>query len=325
MLSFRIRNTSANPVQLELLGWLENATCPYVREAGAGQRINESDTTPGRRSIFSTIEPGDSPGDLAGAHGKGSMALSLLHPGDDVATTAVPNLDASIDIAGRFDSARESHDTVHRKALDQSLIGALSAAVTLQPGETVDLDYLLSWYFPDYEGFNAFSVYRFYGPKDFATARRHYASRFTSAIDVAEYVSDNSQHLLGTTRLWNQTWYDSTLPHWFLDRTFIAINCVATQMFHWFDNGRPYAWEGVDCCPGTCTHVWHYAQGLGRIFPELERRLREMVDYGIGFNQKTGEIGARGEIIVEKSAVDGQAGTVLRDELIVPGRRRPQQ
>ncbi len=57
-------------------------------------------------------------------------------------------------------------------------------------------------------------------------------------------------------------------------------------MFHWFDNGRPYAWEGVDCCPGTCTHVWHYAQGLSRVFPALERAFREQVDFkaGVGFN-----------------------------------------
>ena len=93
--------------------------------------------------------------------------------------------------------------------------------------------------------------------------------------------SKNKQRLLGGTRDWNKTWYDSTLPYWLLDRSFIPIDCVASQMFHWFDNGRPYAWEGVDCCPGTCTHVWHYAQALGRVFPELERAFREMGDQDV--------------------------------------------
>ena len=111
--------------------------------------------------------------------------------------------------------------------------------------------------------------------QDFRDLRRHYAPWFNSAGEVAGYLAGDKERLLGGTREWNRTWYDSTLPHWLLDRSFIPLDCVASQMFHWFDSGRPYGWEGVDCCPGTCTHVWHYAQALGRIFPELERAFRE--------------------------------------------------
>ena len=50
---------------------------------------------------------------------------------------------------------------------------------------------------------------------------------------------------------------------------------------------------------------------MGRIFPELERGLRERVDFGLSLDPKTGVIHFRGEF-GETFAVDGQCGTILR-------------
>ena len=118
-------------------------------------------------------------------------------------------------------------------------------------------------------------------------------------------------HLAAQTRLWRDTWYDSTLPHWFLDRTFANASIPATSTCYRFADGRSYAWEGVSCCAGTCTHVWHYAQALARLFPELERITRERVDLGIAFHPESGVMGFRAEFD-RNLAVDGQSGTLLR-------------
>ncbi len=71
-----------------------------------------------------------------------------------------------------------------------------------------------------------------------------------------------------------------------------------------------YSWEGVGCCEGTCGHVWQYAHAMARVFPELERTLREKVDFGLAL-QPDGAIHFRGEFN-DIPAIDAQAGTMLR-------------
>lgn len=167
--------------------------------------------------------------------------------------------------------------------------------MSLAPGKKATATYVIAWHFPNLS------------LKD---GGRYYANRFASAGAVAEYAARNFDRLAAQTRLWHDTWYDSTLPHWFLDRTLLNACILATSTCHRFRSGRFYGWEGVGCCEGTCTHVWHYAQAVARLFPELERDLRERTDFGLAFHDDSGVINFRGE--GESLATDGQAGCVLR-------------
>ena len=120
----------------------------------------------------------------------------------------------------------------------------------------------------------------------------------------------NFARLSGETRLWHDTWYDGSLPWWFLDRTFLNTSILATSTCYRFGDGRFYGWEGVGCCEGTCGHVWQYAHAVARLFPDLERMTREKVDFGFAL-QPDGAIHFRGEFN-DIPAIDAQAGTVLR-------------
>ena len=138
---------------------------------------------------------------------------------------------------------------------------------------------------------------------------RFYATRFDNAAAVAEHVAANFASLHAQTRLWHDTWYDSTLPYWFLDRTLSTRRSWPRRPPSLRD-GPFYGWEGVGCCEGTCTHVWHYAHAVARLFPELERDLRQRTDFGTAQDPRTGMINHRGE--GAGLAVDGQAGCILR-------------
>src|SRR5205085_5259958 len=129
--------------------------------------------------------------------------------------------------------------------------------------------------------------------------------------DAAAYAARNFSRRREETMRWHDTWYDSTLPFWFLDRTMANTSTLATTTAYRLGDGLFYAWEGVGCCAGTCTHVWHYAHAPARLFPVLERSARERADYGVAFNPDTGRIRFRAEHN-DHWAVDGQAGCILR-------------
>ncbi|HEV3355549.1 MAG TPA: GH116 family glycosyl hydrolase [Pseudonocardiaceae bacterium] len=187
-----------------------------------------------------------------------------------------------------------------------TITGAVTSRVVLAPGQSHTVRFALAWFFPNLDrialGFLT----------DIANLSRHYATRFASAQAVLGYLAAQLPRLEAATREWVRTWYtDSTLPHWFLERTLHTSGSLATNVAFRLSNGRFYAWEGVDCAPGTCEHVWSYAHGIARLFPSLERDTRQRVDLGIGFHPDTGEIGNRAEADMGW-ATDGQCGTILR-------------
>ena len=186
------------------------------------------------------------------------------------------------------------------RSMDADLVGAVSKTLKLAAGESQEITFVVAWHFPN---FHARGVGALVGHR--------YAKRHASATEVATYLAENFQRLSSQTADWVDTWYDSTLPYWLLDRTMANTSILATTTCYRFADGRFWAWEGIGCCPGTCTHVWHYAQAVGRLFPEIERDTRERVDFGIGF-LTDGGIGHRADLNGgSHSAHDGQCGRIL--------------
>ncbi|MBI5686149.1 MAG: hypothetical protein HZC54_13835 [Verrucomicrobia bacterium] len=222
----------------------------------------------------------------------GTMALACLSDAAGIVSLPAGNLAEEL-----FPGA--SSETELEKPFSQKLVGALKRKLTLESGKSATVTFVIAWHFPNHK----------LEPVRGSEGRR-YAARFANATAVVEHLARNFDSLASQTRLWHDTWYDSTLPFWFLNRTMLNTSILASATCHWFADGRFYGWEGVGCCPGTCTHVWGYAQAVGRLFPQLERDLRERTDYGLAFNEETGLIKFRGE--GAGLAIDGQCGVILR-------------
>lgn len=169
---------------------------------------------------------------------------------------------------------------------------------SLKPGETKEVTLIVAWHFPNCA-------------RSMPGEKNWYASQWKDASDVAASIAAHWVGLQKATLDWNKTWYDSSLPHWFLDRSFVNCSILATTTCHRLDAGRFYFWEGIGCCAGTCTHVWGYAQAIARVFPEVERYLRKEIDFGKAYRKETGAIDYRAEFH-QVVAHDGQASCILR-------------
>jgi uncharacterized protein (DUF608 family) len=289
VMRYAVKNTGGEKIEAEVIGWLQNAVCLYTAKAGDGQRQNRILRQPELLWLDCAMAaPAAQPPKLDEQHDFGTMGLGLLGPqASDVGAAAAPDGNAP---RGPLTPLAEASEP-----MDKKLIGALARKLSLAPGQAEAVTFVLAWRFPNLR------------LKD---GGRFYATRFESAADVARHLAKNFDSLSRQTRLWRDTWYDSTLPYWFLDRTMANTSTLATSTCHWLGNGRFYGWEGVGCCAGTCTHVWHYAQAVGRLFPQLERDLRRRMDFARAMDPNTGVINHRGE--GNGLAVDGQAGCILR-------------
>jgi len=232
------------------------------------------------------IEFGDRPmgadvSDLKRLPDYGTMGLAVLGGGETFHRASLPD-GAAADAL--FADRTPEADATAAKPLDQALRGAVGRTVTLEAGEKQTITFIVSWCMPNMH-------------RGKTWVGNYYAKRFGSAADAAQYMAANFDRLAGQTRLWHETYYDSTLPHWFLDRVGATVCNLATTTCQWWRNGRFWAWEGGGCCHGTCGHVWNYEHAMARLFPELERSVREMQDLapGVGLVPETGEIRFRGE------------------------------
>ena len=166
--------------------------------------------------------------------------------------------------------------------------GGLLAPFWLKPGETTTITFMLSWYFPNrYVNFDHFGPYRNYGKSRFWLGNE-YATRFGSALDVVEYVLAHRSWLEETSRAWVQNIYASTLPDWLNEALATQGSLMRSPTCFWSEDGKFYGFEGSlgastamwgaafgGSCPLNCTHVWNYEQALSRLFPGLERSMRE--------------------------------------------------
>jgi uncharacterized protein (DUF608 family) len=313
IMEYTVKNTGDSALEAELFGWLQNTSNYFSSHDQNGMHVNTIIESNNSIQLISSSE-GEELTDLPDY---GNMTLTLLGNGNRWSTPFTP-----ADINYHLTDIKPSDEKSTKQELGLKLTGAIGEVVLLEPNEEKTVTFMLSWYFPNLHRKES----GFHNLIDRENLRYYYSQRFSSSTEVADYIKANYEALAGTTKDWVKTWYNSTLPTWFLDRTFVNTSTLATRSCYRLtdltgnpDNmGRFYAMEGVYRGHGTCTHVFHYEQALGRVFPDLALRLREQIDFGSSF-QENGIILYRGPDFRNMGhqdgrdyAVDGHAGTILR-------------
>ncbi len=313
VMEYTVTNSDDAQLEVELVGWLQNMSCFQTAKTSSGKHINSTESGDGYVRVNLSSDNHSQKNQRADW---GSMSLTLLGNGKASAQCA-----RVVGIPSYFVTDEATSAT---SQLGEPLVGGVARSVKLEAGESATFTFLVSWYFPNIHLWNGTGVDHWANREDL---RHYYSAKFNSSQDVANYVVRHPQ-LMKDTKLWVDTWYDSSLPNDFLDRTLLNVSTLATVASVRFNDlkdrsdseGRFYSAEGVYLGDGTCTHVFHYEQALGRLFPSLARQLREQTDLGSAFNYKQngiigyrgGEFSGFGQHDGRGYAVDGQAGTILR-------------
>lgn len=294
IMKYTIKNTSDKKVTTNLEGWMQNLVCIDLKGHANGILQNKVIDNDGWKSVYMDMKIDTSAGAIDKSHAYfGNLALSVF---DGNATATADASKIGVEYA----------ETELGKKLD----GALTSTMVLQPGESKEVTFVLSWYFPNrplsYKG----SEWNKPLPPNSPAIGNMYANWYNSSMDVADQLRENYTELAQRTHAFHDTYYNqTTLPYWLLQRIMMPASTLATETCQWWATDKFWAWEGVGSCEGTCTHVWGYAQAMAALFPELERNLRERTDYSVSLQGDGGIMSRNGEHGI---LIDGHASVILR-------------
>lgn len=282
--SISVKNLTAGDLDIDLFGWLENKTLPDTEKTIRDfKRTNRLIKNAACKCVLLDCETEND-------------AIRKAVDFGNLAFAGVLNSMAAFASLKNCTDITKIKDFVSEEAANP--VAVIQSSSKLKGSKSLTADFIISWYVPNLSF------------KEIPDHGRYYANQFKDAGEVAAYIARRFQYLKSKTMLWQKTWYDSTLPWWFMERTFLNTSILATTTCHRMASGRYYAWEGVGCCAGNCMHVWQYAHAAARIFPALEKDERTRIDLGIALRDDGGiSFSAEAD---KRPAIDGQAGTILR-------------
>jgi uncharacterized protein (DUF608 family) len=173
-------------------------------------------------------------------------------------------------------------------AAGQTWNGAVALPLRLQPGESRVVSFTIAWHFPNrYVDYSQHDFFAFEDEKSKFWLGNRYNHRFASATDVVMHVGQRRDELTQLTRLARDTFHDTTLPFPLIDAITSQMSICRSPTCFWVEDGNFYGFEGGHgastprsaltggSCPLNCTHVWNYEMALARLFPDLERTMRD--------------------------------------------------
>jgi non-lysosomal glucosylceramidase len=196
----------------------------------------------------------------------------------------------------------------------QTLIGVLIIDKEIMPYEETDINFYISWYFP-----NRINYWGLDEEVKNKMLKNWYSKKFKSSIDVLDYFKKNEEYFENKSKKFAELFFSSEMPESFLNTISAQFQTLRSNTFLRIDDYF-YGFEGCSdnsgCCPLNCTHVYNYEQTIAYLFPNLEKKMRE-VDYLYNVNEN-GYMAFRTNIPLGikiwnfKPAADGQTGTILK-------------
>lgn len=210
---------------------------------------------------------------------------------------------------------------------DPSFGGSVFVEKTIPAGDEITIPVLFAWYVPNSELNVSIECAKGASPKcdcgpgtDRKCHAPWYAGRFDSTEAVVDFWRKNYGRLRDESSVFSDTFYDTTLAPELVEAAAANLAIMKSPTVLRQPDGALWGWEGCDptdgCCPGSCTHVWNYAQAFPHLFPSLERTLRE-TEFLAGLDP-AGHQDFRSPLPIrtgphaQLAAADGQLGGIIK-------------
>ncbi len=323
VLTYRLANPGSAPVRASVCGSLPNFVGMDGWETardwkgdrhptGARQNRNQFRTAAGVAGLLM-----DSAGVDPKAEQWGSLALAVLAE-DGVSHrlnwTNPQWGGALLDFWDDF--AADGRLDTRPAGVEHAPVGSLAASLTLAPGESRDVTFLVCWHFPNRYSWSTPEEKR----TDADRIGNHYTTRFRDAWDVAAQAAPRMGDLRKRSVAFVSEFCSSDLPDVVKEAALFNASTLVTQTCFRTPDGKLFGWEGTadqkGCCHGSCTHVWNYEQALAHLFGGLSWSMRE-VEFAhatdaqglmsFRVNLPLGRATTQG-----RAAADGQMGCVMK-------------
>ena len=187
---------------------------------------------------------------------------------------------------------------------------ALSVKLQLAAHETKEIEFFLTWDFPNRKDWN-----------DKVIIGNYYSTLYSDAWDVAEKILPQLPKLEAKTIDFVSLIAKSDYPPVMKESALFNSSTLRSQTAFRNKEGYFFGWEGVfaatGSCYGNCTHVWNYEHATPFLFGSLAMKMRN-VEYQYGLNDSSGLMSFRVSLPFNKNenwkiaAADGQMGTVMK-------------
>lgn len=215
-------------------------------------------------------------------------------------------------------------DLLEDGALDNPLprqrelpIASLNIQTALGPQASKEVEFLLTWHFPNRTGWNTRTDENNV-PK--VPVGNYYTEQYRDAWDVAAKTQTQLAKLEAKTVEFVESFCSADLPHVIKEAALNNLSTLRSQTAFRTPDGRLYGWEGccdgTGCCSGSCTHVWNYEQSTAFLFGDLAQTMRE-VEF-MHAVADTGRMSFRVALPIENekgqgaAAADGQMGCLMK-------------
>jgi len=281
VLRYVLTNTTGESLDVAVCGSLDNFIGSDGTANVSKQNVNLFRERDGLAGVFLRSE-----GVPAGAEQWGTLALATTAQEGVTFRTAWPELSWGDALLDFWDDFSEDGRLEERTGAGDTPTASLSASLTLPPGETRAVTFLLTWHFPNRMVWNPAAT-----PDSEACCAdgecgdpnwvgNYYTTQYRDAWDVAARTAASLPALEGDTLAFVRSFCESDLPPVVKEAALFNLSTLRSQTSFRIADGRFLGWEGcgdkAGCCEGSCTHVWNYEQATAFLFGDLSRTVRDV-------------------------------------------------